>query len=233
MYVTYGIEMTLPPGQKAIEGFPRFGTHLHQPPPSVPEWPALAIDGAVTERVVVPLAELADFPRRELAADFHCVAGWSATGLRWEGVPFADFYREAIAPIARPGVTHVVFGALDGFWSFMTLEDALADDVLIAEHLDGRPLDGDHGAPARLVCPAHYGFVNAKHLCRIELRTAEPPEGFGTATAFARAMLRATWFKRHPRARVWKEERHRHLPGPMVRPLGRLLRRPTAMLSRR
>jgi len=49
-------------------------------------------------------------------------------------------------------------------------EDALADGVLIADRLDGRPLDGDHGAPARL--------VSTKHLCRIELHTAEPSENY-------------------------------------------------------
>ena len=58
----------------------------------------------------------------------------------------------------------------------MTIEDALGDDVLIAEHLDGRPLDGDHGAPVRLVSPSQYGFISTKHLCRIELHTAEPAE---------------------------------------------------------
>ena len=223
----------LPPGQKALDGFPRFGTHAHQPPPEVPDDPVLEIGGAVTEPATVRLADLAGMPRTQIDADFHCVAGWSATGLRWEGVPFAHFYREVLEPIAAPGVTHVVFGALDGFWSFMALEDALADDVLIAEHLDGRPLDGDHGAPARLVCPAHYGFVNAKHLCRIELRTQEPPEGFGTATRLASVALKATWFKRHPRARVWHEERHRHIPGRVFRPLARLFVKPTMLLSGR
>jgi len=57
-------------------------------------------------------------------------------------------------------------------------EDALADGVLIADRLDGRPLDGDHGAPARLVSPNQYGLVSTKHLCRIELHTAEPSENY-------------------------------------------------------
>jgi len=47
-----------------------------------------------------PLAELATLPRRELTADFHCVAGWSATNLHWEGVAFEIFYRMIIPPIA-------------------------------------------------------------------------------------------------------------------------------------
>ena len=33
--------MTLPPGQRAVDGFPRFGTHLHRPPPAVPAEPVI------------------------------------------------------------------------------------------------------------------------------------------------------------------------------------------------
>jgi DMSO/TMAO reductase YedYZ molybdopterin-dependent catalytic subunit len=217
--------MALPPGQRAISGFPRFGTHLHRPPPSVPAEPVLEISGVAT----IPLRELASLPRREVAADFHCVAGWSATGLRWEGVPFGAVYERFVAP-ATP--SHFVFAGLDGAWSFMTREDALADDVLLADRLNGAPLDGAHGAPLRLVAPDHYGFVNTKHLCRIEPRDSEPREGYGTATPFARRGLQLIWFKRHPRARVWHEERHRHLPAPVLRLVGRAFYWPTRWLSR-
>src|SRR5881396_2039183 len=165
--------MTLPPGQYPIDGFPRFGTHLHRPLPAVPVDPVIEITGAVGKSFALPLAELATLPRRELTADFHCVAGWSATDLHWEGVAFETFHRMIIEPSLQPdsSVTHVVFGGLDGYRSFVSIEDALAEDVLIADRLDGRPLDGDHGAAARLVSPNQYGFVSTKHLCRIELHT--------------------------------------------------------------
>ena len=210
----------LPPGQRAVQGFPRFGTHLHRPPPAVPEVPTLEIGGAVTAPLAVPLSDLAALPRREITADFHCVAGWSATGLRWEGVPFADFYRQVIEPVVLPGaaVTHILFGGLDGYRIGVTIEDAMEDDVLLAQHLDGRPLDGDHGAPARLVSPQQYGFINAKHLCRIEVHTSEPKDVFRGHPA---AQLFLRLYVRHPRARVWHEERHRHLPAWMARLLGR------------
>src|SRR6266567_1512660 len=137
------MKMRLPPGQRAIDGFPRFGTHLHHPPPAVPIDPELEISGAVAKPFALPLAELATLPRRELTADFHCVAGWSATNLHWEGVAFETLYRTVIEPSLQPdaSVTHVVFGGLDGYRSFVGIEDALADDVLIADRLDGRPLD--------------------------------------------------------------------------------------------
>jgi DMSO/TMAO reductase YedYZ molybdopterin-dependent catalytic subunit len=209
--------VTLPPGQQAIDGFPRFGTHLHRPPPLVPTDPVIQICGAVTEPFEVPLADLSTLPRRELTADFHCVAGWSATGLRWEGVAFETFYRTVIDPLLPPAtsVTSVVFGGLDGYQSIVSIEDVLAADVLIAEHLDGRPLDADHGAPVRLVSPDQYGFVSTKHLCRIELHTAEPAATYHRAPLI---QLGLQLVKPHRRARVWQEERHRYLPAWAVRP---------------
>jgi DMSO/TMAO reductase YedYZ molybdopterin-dependent catalytic subunit len=232
--VARGPNVTLPPGQHLIDGFPRFGTHLHRPPPAVPTDPVIEIGGAVANSFALPLAELATLPRRELTADFHCVAGWSATNLHWEGVAFETLYRMIIESSVQPDtlVTHVVFGGLDGYRSVVSIEDALAEDVLIAERLDGHPLDGAHGAPARLVSPNQYGFVSTKHLCRIELHTAEPKENYGQAPPIVQAGLRGP-AKPHPRARVWKEERHRYLPAWLVRPVYRRLIAPVVSVCAR
>ena len=220
--------MTLPPGQLLIEGFPRFGTHLARPAPVVPADPVITIRGAVTEAVDVRLATLATLPRRALSADFHCVAGWSATNLCWEGVPFEAFYRTIIEPALVPGaeVTHVVFRGLDGYRSVVWMGDALADGVIIADRLDGRPLDGDHGAPVRLVSPAQYGYISTKHLCRIEVHTGEPEDA--RASGISARLLRP-----HPRARVAEEERHGSLPGWLVRPFYRALKAPLLYLCAR
>ncbi len=203
--------MTFPPGQRQVDGFPRFGTHLHRPPPPVAIDPVIEISGAVAGPFDLALAELATLPRRELTADFHCVAGWSATNLHWEGVAFETLYRTIIEPSVPPDapVTHVALGGLDGYRSVVLIEDALAGDVLIADRLNGHPLDGDHGAPARLVSPDQYGYVSTKHLCRIELHTDEPRENYGAASPIARVGLRSPLIRRHPQARVWEEERNR------------------------
>jgi DMSO/TMAO reductase YedYZ molybdopterin-dependent catalytic subunit len=225
--------MPLPPGQREIAGFPRFGAHGAHPPPQVPVDSAIALDGAaLREPVRVPLAVLAGLSRREQTADFHCVAGWSAVGLRWEGVAFATFYAEVVAPALRDGatVTHAVFEGLDGYRSIVEIDDALADDVLLAEHLDGAPLSGDHGAPIRLVSPSQYGFISTKHLCRIELHTASPPERYHPSWV---TQLGLGLTKPHRRARVWHEERHRYLPARLLRPVYRLLIAPIKRQSER
>lgn len=212
-----GHGLRLPPGQRPVAGFPRFGTHLHHAAPVVRQDHAIRVTGAVTEDVELPLAGLARLPRHELVADFHCVAGWSALDLRWEGVSFRTFYRAIVEPVLDRTlpVTHVVFVGLDGYRSAVLVEDALGDDVLIAENLDGRPLDGDHGAPVRLVSPGQYGYVNIKHLSEIEIRTAAPVD--------TRSPLVAWLLKDHPRSRVWQEERHGSLPARWLRPVYRSL----------
>jgi DMSO/TMAO reductase YedYZ molybdopterin-dependent catalytic subunit len=112
---------------------------------------------------------------------------------------------------------------MDGHWSVALLEDVLGDDVLLAEHLNGLPLDRDHGAPLRLVSPTQYGFINTKHLCRIELLTAEPATCIRSASTEAHLGLRLFGYKRFIRARVWEQERHRFLPPRLVKEISRLL----------
>ncbi len=189
----------------------------------MPVDPVIKVRGAVTEKLDLPLATLSALPRKEIKADFHCVAGWSATDLVWEGVLFETFYRTHLEPVLRPGttITHIACRALDGYEGVFTIDDILADDVLIAFNLDGRPLDSDHGAPVRLVSPRQYGYFSVKHLSGVALLTAAPPITEGP-------VLRS-----HPRGRVWEEERHGLLPGRVVRPFYRSLIRPIRYLSSR
>jgi DMSO/TMAO reductase YedYZ molybdopterin-dependent catalytic subunit len=206
----------LPPGQGVARTFPRFGVHFTDPIPEVPPQPSIEVRGAVAAPFDLQIADLQEMPRRTLVADFHCVAGWSVRDLRWEGVPFRTIWEDSILPKAEPQseITHLVFVGLDGYKSTLIIEDALADDVLIADRLDGAPLPGEHGAPARLVSPKQYGYMNTKHLSRIELHTREP------AGAWHPSGLRAfglSLVAPHPRARVDLEERHGQLPAWSIR----------------
>lgn len=202
----------LPPGQRKLDRFPRFGGPSK--PPTVPANPALEITGPVSASVSVPLSELSTLQRRQQTSDFHCVAGWSAIGLLWEGVSFTTFYRSVIEPRLSPAttVTHVVFRGLDGYRAIVSIEDALQNDVLLADRLDDEPLSLAHGAPLRLISPQQYGYLSAKHLSTIEIHTSAP-----------RIPLDFVLFRRHPRARVWHEERNGVLPTAVVRPIYRSL----------
>ncbi|MCF8152234.1 MAG: molybdopterin-dependent oxidoreductase, partial [Sulfuritalea sp.] len=166
----------LPSGQHAREDFPRFGLLQYANRfPRETEQIRLRISGEClnTEELDDPLAGL---PRTEQISDFHCVTTWSHRALRWSGVRFADFYAHHIAPRLAPGsqVATVALRGQDGYRTSLPLEDLLADDVLLADGLDGKPLGIEHGAPLRIVAPAHYGYKSLKHLSRLEFCQGAP-----------------------------------------------------------
>ncbi len=209
---------TLPPGQRELADFPRFGlSQFARRFPASPKVATLQICGEVGNELELsnPLAGL---PRVEQVSDFHCVTTWSRRGLRWSGVRFSEFYSAVVLPQARPGdgANYLYLRGQDGARTCVVLEDLLADDVLLADRLDGEPLTIAHGAPLRLVAPSQYGYKSVKHLCRIEFRFDQ--NGF-RPSAFA--------FMDHLRARVAREERGRGAPGWLLRYLYRPLIGPT------
>lgn len=212
----------LPPGQRAVSDLPRFGLPVYARRwPELPPSPLLSLGGDVVECADLPLSALAALPRHEQTSDLHCVATWSRTGLRWSGHRFRDFYEQLLAPRTNPPVRHVSFRGLDGYRATLTLDDALADDVLLADELDGQPLSLEHGAPLRLVAPAHYGYKHVKHLAEISVYRQFRP-------------LRALpVFREHLRARVAFEERSDGLPAWLARRLYGALLHPTLWLYRR
>ncbi|MEV1119323.1 molybdopterin-dependent oxidoreductase [Actinosynnema sp. NPDC049800] len=201
----------LPPGQVPAPlrrfGLPQFARVR----PQEPTGPVVTVTGFVERPAQRPLGELLGaHPRHEQRADLHCVTTWSARDLRWEGVRFRDVHETLTdeVGVARTAAW-VTFTGVDGYRSCLRLDDALADDVLLADHLDGAALTTDHGAPVRLVAPAHYGYKSVKHVCAIEYSPTFDPGS-------------AKWAA-HPRGRVAREERSRYLPGPLWRPIWRAL----------
>jgi DMSO/TMAO reductase YedYZ molybdopterin-dependent catalytic subunit len=194
----------LPPGQVEVADFPRFGLlNFAFRFPAETERIEIAVDGDV-ERPTRFAAELETLPRVEQVGDLHCVTTWTRRGLRWGGWRFRDFYEQLVVPRVRPeaGATLVVLRAQDGLAQSLPLEDVLAPDVLLADRLDGERLCVAHGAPIRLVAPAHYGCKSVRHLNAVEFwRDARNYRFPGP-----RLLMN------HPRARVMHEERGRVFP---------------------
>lgn len=207
----------LPPGQYELAEFPRFGLPRYAGRRPGAARARLEIRGDVESPRSVD-EELRALPRVKLVADLHCVTTWSFRSIAWGGVRFADFYQRVVVPVSRPrpGVDWVVFHCQDGYAPSLPLQDLLAPEVLLADTMNGGPIPIDHGAPLRLVAPAHYGYKSAKHLQAVELRRDRPAH---------RGV--AHWLIDHPRARVALEERGRIFPGWLLRYAYRPLVRPT------
>lgn len=206
----------LPPGQRELPAFPRFGLGLFAERfPAQPQQIAFEVRGHVRRSLELGAA-LAELPRVEQISDFHCVTTWSCRSLHWSGFRFADFYERLVVPQAQPDADArlVVFRGEDGYASSLPLADLLAADVMLADRLGDQPLGVDHGAPLRLVAPAHYGYKNVKHIVAIE---------FWRDRSHYRFPRPYPALMDHPRARVALEERVVGLPAWLVRPFYRLL----------
>jgi len=203
--------------------FPRFGGAAFARRPLKSRNIRLEISGPFEQPIVITAAELGTITRATQMADFHCAAGWSHRAPKWSGFRFRDVWEKLILPKMRSGseTTFVVLRGQDGYRTSLPLSDLLAPDVLIADQLNDQPLTVEHGAPIRLVAPAHYGYKSAKHLDRIELRADDA----GYRPLMPRLLD-------HPRARVALEERGQFLPGwvlryafrPFIKPLIRKLK---------
>ncbi len=215
---------SLPPGQYASRDFPRFGMpRFAHRFPRVRDRIHLEIGGEV--RAPTTLTDrLQELPRVDQVSDFHCVTTWTHRDVPWSGFRFLDFFERLILPEVEPSahVQFVVFKGQDGYRTGLFLDDLLQPDVLLADRLGGEALSVEHGAPLRLVAPAHYGYKSLKHLCRMEFWSDD--------TGYRPGGLR---FMEHPRARVGREERGRGVPGWLLRWLYRPLIRPTARYFRR
>jgi DMSO/TMAO reductase YedYZ molybdopterin-dependent catalytic subunit len=216
----------LPPGQREATKFERFGL-----PTFIRRFPKQAnvvnftVAGDVQTKLTVN-AELTQLTRIEQVSDFHCVTTWSYRALRWSGFSFADFYARIVVPQARPapGAVLVVFRAQDGYASSLLLEDLLAPNVLLCDRLGGDSLGIEHGAPLRLIAPAHYGYKNVKHIEAIEFWRDASHYRF--PRPYPRLMD-------HPRARVALEERGIGIPPWLLRTIYRTLIPSTLRASRR
>lgn len=207
----------LPPGQRRLLVFPRFGDNPLRAVPVVPDRPEIQI--VLGDEVIAVLnANAVREHRSEQRADFHCVTTWSVTGLRWEGASLAALWQRHVADDSRTSaVGFLKVCGLDGYAAVLTLEDALAAEVMIADRLDGQPLGARHGAPFRLVSSQQYGYKSVKHMSRIELHADRPRSDLGA--------------KEHLRARVALEERHSTRSGRLLRWPYRLVVPLTALLA--
>lgn len=217
--------MRLPPGQYELNHFPRFGLpRFANRFPKETRQIFLEIKGDVGEPITIS-DELLKLPRFDQTSDFHCVTTWTRRSLKWSGFRFSDFYERIVVPAARPpqDASFVVLRGQDGYGASLPLADLLADSVLLADRLNSEPLSVEHGAPLRLVAPAHYGYKSAKHLCAIEFWHDD--QHYRSASPF-RCMT-------HPRGRVAFEERGTGVPGWLLRYLYRPMARPGIWLFQR
>ena len=160
----------VPPGQYLTEKFPV----LHYG--SVPSVDLATWDFRVHGQVDNPLhfswAEFRALPRVAVTTDIHCVTRWSKLDTHWEGVSIRTILEMARV---RPGATHAIGHAEQGYTANVPLAVLDDDDVLLADTYEGAPLEAEHGFPLRLIVPKRYFWKGPKWIRGIELLDRDQP----------------------------------------------------------
>ena len=158
----------------------------------------LRVDGKVTDRLDLSMAELRDhFPSHTVTAVVQCAGNRRADMLRlapvsgdpwaagaignaaWTGVPLAAVLRAAGAH--EGAAMHVAFSAVDAceadgetfrYGASIPMTKALSPEVLLAFAMNGEALAPEHGFPLRVVVPGVAGCRSPKWLAGITVQDA-------------------------------------------------------------
>jgi len=138
------------------------------------DW-TLRVDGLVDKPLTLDVAAWLALSRFAETADFHCVEGWSVSGVKWGGVTPATILRQAQA---RPEGAYLIFHAYTGeYVDSLPIDLAMDPQTVLADTMDGVSLPAKHGGPLRLVVPKQFGYKSVKWVTRIEV-TDKPVQGF-------------------------------------------------------
>jgi DMSO/TMAO reductase YedYZ molybdopterin-dependent catalytic subunit len=145
----------LPPGQYLVEDFPVLtaGPTPHTP---LEEW-SFSVRGAVEPERTWTWDELRALPSETITRDIHCVTRWSKLGTTWEGVSLDRL----LDGIELRGA-YVAAYCDGGYTTNMEVEAITGGKAWVAFAYEGRPLEPEHGGPARLLVPHLYLWKSAK-----------------------------------------------------------------------
>ena len=104
-------------------------------------------------------ADFVRLPITQVTRDIHCVTKWSKFDTAWEGVSIDNLLADAGIE-APSGFT--LAHSFDGYSTNVPTEDLIGGRAMIAIAYDGKPLEAEHGGPARLLVPHLYFWKSAK-----------------------------------------------------------------------
>jgi DMSO/TMAO reductase YedYZ molybdopterin-dependent catalytic subunit len=165
------VSAALSPAEGLIPLVPKSGWRIYTVSGSLPSFDPvtwrLHVGGLVDQEISLSHRELLALPRVTQVSDFHCVTGWTVKNVRWTGVRITDIFAK-VKPAPQANALQFV-SAEKPYLDYLTMEQALLHDVMLAYAMDGKPLAREHGAPVRLVIPEMYGYKNVKWLNQINL----------------------------------------------------------------
>lgn len=137
---------------------------------------SIQVRGMIDNPTTLKLGDLRAMPATTLTVTQECISnvvgGNQISTGRFTGVPLRDLLSQAKP---HSSASLLGFTAADGYTETLGLSTAMSDtEILVAYDLDGQPLPDEHGYPARILIPAHYGMRSPKWLTRINVGNSEP-----------------------------------------------------------
>jgi DMSO/TMAO reductase YedYZ molybdopterin-dependent catalytic subunit len=159
----------IPPGQYVTPGFPVLSAG---PTPHTPlgKW-TFTIRGAVGKPVSWTWDQFRALPSETITVDIHCVTKWSKLDTSWTGVSVDTL----LAPV-QTSVKYVLAFSDGGYTTNLPLDDLRGGKAWVAYEYDSKPLDPEHGGPARLLVPHLYFWKSAKWVRGLKLRDDDEPD---------------------------------------------------------
>jgi DMSO/TMAO reductase YedYZ molybdopterin-dependent catalytic subunit len=150
------------------------------------------INGSVRQPVSWSWEEFLSLPSTTYLTDIHCVTKWSKLDTRWRGVSVDTLFTYVDLD---PKAMYVTAFSDGGYTTNLPLQEVLNDQAFVAYEFDGKPLEAEHGGPARLVVPHLYFWKSAKWVRGLKLMEQDVP-GFWESLGY------------NNHADPWKEERY-------------------------
>jgi DMSO/TMAO reductase YedYZ molybdopterin-dependent catalytic subunit len=181
----------LPPGQYDTGNTWPVLTAEVTPKPDLASW-TFTVEGQVAQRTTWTWDEIHALPPSRFDGDIHCVTTWSKFDVNFDGVS-VDTLLDAAQVL--PTATHVLAFSSTGYTTNLPLADVTGGKAWVVWNYDGKPLEVQHGGPARLLVPHLYFWKSAKFVAGLRILDHDEP-GFWERNGY------------HDRGDPWLEQRY-------------------------
>jgi len=160
----------IPPGQHVVDDFPVLSAG---PTPRIDldQW-KFTLKMGPQPLMSWSWTEFNALPRTKITRDIHCVTTWSKLNTLWEGVMIDDILAEAGI---EPPTSFMLAHSYGGYSTNLPVADLTGGLAMVALRYEGRPLEPDHGGPARLLVPHLYFWKSAKWLNALQFTNRDEP----------------------------------------------------------
>jgi DMSO/TMAO reductase YedYZ molybdopterin-dependent catalytic subunit len=156
-----------------VETFYVVSKNIFDPSIEAKTW-KLVVKGKIERPYSLTLDELRRLPAVTRPHTLMCISneigGDLISNAMWKGVPLRTILEKAGV---QPGAKKLIVRGHDGYSDSFPLGIALLDGSIVVYEMNGKPLERQHGFPARALVMGLYGIKNVKWLSELEVTESD------------------------------------------------------------